>query len=196
MPNIPKIQIILGSTRRGREGEKVAKWILNRSENRQDLVAELLDLRDWPLPFFDEPMSPSVLKGNYSNDTATRWAAKVKEADAYIIVTPEYNHGYPGVLKNALDYAYSEWNTKPVAFVGYSGGPLGGARAVEQLRQVVLELQMVPLRAGMQIGMVGGFFDDSGKAKDASMNDRAKSIYDQLVDWANFLRTRREQIQP
>ena len=144
-----KVQVILGSTREGRYGDKPASWIVEKLKTTPGIETELVDLRDWPLPFFNEPMSPAMSKGDYKNDLAKKWAAKVAEADAYVIVTPEYNHGYPAVLKNALDWVYYEWNKKPVAFVSYGGA--GGARSVEQLRQVVAELQMVSMRESVHI---------------------------------------------
>src|SRR5215470_1798808 len=129
-----KIHIIIGSTRQKRFADKPATWIYEEAKKRQELDVELVDLRDYPLPFFDEPISPARMEGKYSNAIVTTWAQKVAEADGYIIVSPEYNHGYSAVLKNAFDHIYPEWNNKPIGFVAY--GNVGGARAVEQLRQV------------------------------------------------------------
>jgi NAD(P)H-dependent FMN reductase len=142
------IQVILGSTRQGRFGDKPAHYVLGELQKRADVRAELVDLMDWPLPFFDHPVSPMRAKITEPAIVA-KWAAKVGEADGYVIVTPEYNHGYPAVLKNALDWVYTEWTKKPVGFVGY--GSTGGARAIEQLRQVVIELEMVPIREALHI---------------------------------------------
>ena len=135
--SVPHIQVILGSTRNGRLGDRVAAWFMGHASVRRDLTAELVDLRDWPLPFFDEPTPP--IRGGYANPAQRAWAAKVEAADGYVFVSPEYNHGYTAVLKNALDHLYAEWTYKPAGFVGY-GGLGGGIRAVEQLRQVVVEL--------------------------------------------------------
>lgn len=146
---LPVIHVIIGSTRPKRFSEKAARYIFDELKKKQEIHTELIDLRDWPLPFYDEPISPSVNKGNYSNALGKQWAAKVGEADGYIIVTPEYNHGYTAVLKNALDWVFAEWNEKPVGFVSY--GSALGARAVEQLRQVVIELRMVPIRTAVHI---------------------------------------------
>jgi len=113
---------------------------------------ELVDLRDYSLPFFDEPVTPSmfeITKHVYQNDMAIRWTNKIAEADGFIFVTAEYNHGYPAVLKNALDYGYKEWKKKVAGFISY--GTAGGVRAVEQLRQVIIELQMVPIKAAITI---------------------------------------------
>jgi len=144
-----RIQIIIGSTRQNRFSEKPAYYILDELKKKEGVEAELVDLRDWPLPFYDEPASPASNKGNYVNELGRKWAAKIGEADGYIIVTPEYNHGYSAVLKNAIDWVFHEWKNKPVGFVGY--GNTGGARAIEQLRQVVIELQMLPIRNAIHI---------------------------------------------
>jgi len=134
-----KVKVILGSTREGRFGEQPANWIVEEAKRLNDVEVELLDLRSYPMPFYDEPKSPSTTKGIFPNEVIANWAKKIDEGDAFIIVTPEYNHGYPAVLKNALDYIYYEWNKKPVGFVSYGG--VGGARVVEQLREVTIELQ-------------------------------------------------------
>lgn len=139
-----KIKVILGSTRQGRFGEKVAAWVMDQVKD-----AELLDLREFPLPFFDEAITPSALKVPYANPVVARWTAKIADGEAFIVITPEYNHGYPAVLKNALDYVKKEWMNKKIGFVGY--GTLGAARAIEQLRQVVIELQMVPIKNAVHI---------------------------------------------
>lgn len=144
-----KIKIIIGSTRQGRFSEKPAHWIYEEVKNREGVEAEILDLRDYPMPFFDDPMSPLMSGGKYTNETVKKLAEKIKDGDAFIIVTPEYNHGYSAVLKNALDSIFPEWNKKAVGFISY--GTLGGARAIEQLRQVVIELQMVPIRNSIHI---------------------------------------------
>jgi NAD(P)H-dependent FMN reductase len=145
-----KVKVIIGSTRPNRFSEKPANWIYGLLKATGGVEAELLDLRDYPLPFFDNPNSPSMSGGVYPNSEVSRWAAKIKEADAFVIVSPEYNHGYSAVLKNALDSIYPEWNKKAVGFVGYGGA--GGARAIEQLQSVVLELQMVPIRQSLRMG--------------------------------------------
>lgn len=146
-----KIIIIIGTTRQKRFSEKAASYIFEEAK-KKNIDVELVDLRDYPLPFYDEPVSPSMfesVKYEYANETAKKWIKKIAEADGYIIVTAEYNHGYPAVLKNALDYGFKEWDRKAVGFVGY--GNAGGARAIEQLRQVVIELQMVPIRTAIHI---------------------------------------------
>jgi len=143
------IQIIIGSTRQNRFSEKPARYIFDELKKKENVNVELVDLRDWPLPFFDEPMSPFRLNGNYSNEMAKKWSAKINEADAFIMVAPEYNHGYPAVLKNAIDCLGHEWKDKPVGFVSY--GSAGGARCIEQLRQVVIELKMHPIKSSIHL---------------------------------------------
>ena len=144
----PHIQVVLGTDREGRFSEKAGAWAMDRLLARNDLHAELVDLRDYPLPFYDQPVAPARGHRDYATEVA-RWAEKVDEADGYVFVTAEYNHGYPALLKNALDHAFPEFNRKPVAFVGY--GNVGGARAIEQLRLVTIELEMAPLRHAVHI---------------------------------------------
>lgn len=189
-----KIQIIMGSTRTGRFVEQPSKWIFEKLKQKKDIEAELIDLRDWPLPFFDEPVSPSmmgVMKKDYVNEAAKNWAKKIGEADGYIIVTPEYNHGYTGVLKNAIDYVYNEWNNKPVAFISY-GGISGGTRAVQQLRQIVIELQMVPIRNGVHIPMYWSKLDSKGNLITDSLEEGGENLLNQLILWAKNLKSTKE----
>lgn len=147
-----KIHVILGTIRRNRFSEKPGLWIFEELQKREGVEGELIDLRDYELPFFNEEMSPSSMERagkEYANETVKRWTDKVAEADGYIIVTGEYNHGYPAVLKNALDWVFREWRQKPVGFISY--GSVGGARVIEQLRQVAVELELVPIREAIHI---------------------------------------------
>jgi NAD(P)H-dependent FMN reductase len=184
-----RIQVIIGSTREGRFGDRVANWFYGLAAGREDLIAELIDLRDWPLPFFDEPTSP--ITGHYAPE-ARAWAAKVAEGDGYVFITPEYNFGYPAVLKNALDHLYHEWNNKPVAFVSY-GGAAGDSRAPQQLRLVVIELQMAPIRVGITLPFARRLFDERGEIQDESYDARADALLDQLVWWARALKAARTE---
>ena len=186
---VPHLQVVLGSTREGRFGARVADWFMQQAASRQDLTAELVDLRDWPLPFFDQPKPP--MAGGYTDEAQRRWGEKVAGADGYVFVTPEYNHGYPAVLKNALDHLYAEWNDKPAAFVGY-GGSGGGIRAVEQLRQVVVELQMVPMRSQVTLASVYRLFRD-GPPADPSLHRAADGVLDEVGRWATALRRVRDE---
>ena len=186
-----KIQVILGSTRQARFGDKPAKWITEEAGKRAGWKVELLDLRNWPLPFYDEVAGAVALDGKFSHEEAVRWAAKVAEADAFIIATPEYDHGYSAVLKNALDYGYLGFNNKPVAFVAW--GSVGGARAVEQLRQVAIELQMAPIRNAVHIFEPWNMIDEQGRLKTASFEKSAGPMFDQLDWWAKALKAAREK---
>jgi NAD(P)H-dependent FMN reductase len=143
----PRIAIIIGTTRATRFGEKAAKWIHGVAAARTDMTFELIDLREYPMPFFDEVASNMWAPSK--NELAQRWQKKVAEFDGYIFVTAEYNRGVPAVLKNALDYAYPEWIRKPAAYVGY--GSVGAARSIEHLRLICVELQMAPTRTGVHI---------------------------------------------
>ncbi len=142
------IQVILGSTRPGRFGERATTWVVRHLEARGDMDVELVDLRDHPLPFFDQAPPARTLR-EYPTPEARRLGETVDRADGYVIVSPEYNHGYSAVLKNAMDHTFIEWTRKPVAFVGW--GNVGGARAIEQLRLVVVEMEMAPLRHAVHV---------------------------------------------
>lgn len=144
-----KIHILVGSTRQGRYADKPAQWILNEFQQLEDVEAELVDLRDYPLPFFDSPASPMFANGQYADEAVRRWSEKVKEADGFVMISPEYNHSFTAVLKNAIDHLYPEWNYKPVGFLSYGGA--GGARSVEQMRLVAIELQMIPIKSAIHI---------------------------------------------
>ena len=191
----PRIGIVIGSTREGRFGEKPAHWIHEIARQRTDLVFELIDLRDYPLPFFNEPRSPAY--GPVNNEAARLWAGKLATLDGLIVVTPEYNHGPSAVLKNALDYAYWEFARKPIGFVGYGG--VGAARAVEQLRLIAIELQMVPVARAVHIGMVeslgimqhGQTFEDFPHLVQA-----AHRLLDDMSWWAKVLKPAREGVTP
>lgn len=182
------IKIILGSTRANRFGEKPAQWIHELAAARNELSVELLDLREYPLPFFEEPFPPGYAKDQYSNPDVIRWRDKVREGDGYIICTPEYNHGYPAVLKNALDYTYYSWARKPVAFVSWGG--VGGTRGVEQLRLVTLELDMTPLRWAVHIPNPWLVKDIADIDTEQNRNSAA-ALLDHLTWWGRALKAAR-----
>ena len=190
-----KILIIIGSTRKSRFSEKPAKWIYEETKKRKDLDVELVDLRDYPIPFFDEAITPSMIKEPYSNENVKKLTKKVLESDGFIIISPEYNHSYPAVLKNMLDYIYKEWNKKPIGFVSY--GSVEGARAVEQLRQVAIELQMAPIRQSIHIPTQLFIEILMGKNNDPNpfdnLKSQADSFLDQLIWWTKALKVAREQ---
>jgi NAD(P)H-dependent FMN reductase len=186
-----RIKIIVGSTRPNRFSEQPAQWILAKAGQRQDLDVELLDLRDYPLPFFEEPMPPGMAKDSYTHPVVTRWREKIKEADGFIMVTPEYNHGYPAVLKNALDYVYYAWSRKAVAFVSWGG--VGGARGVEQLRAVAVELDMAPTRFAVHMANFWALLDENGKIKTESFERAGDALLDHLTWWSRALKEARHK---
>jgi NAD(P)H-dependent FMN reductase len=192
-----EIQVILGSTREGRFGDKPARWIHDFLAKDERLDVELLDLRDWQLPLFDQAKPPSMVKdGKYGHPLADKWAAKIAAADGYVIVAAEYNHGYGASLKNAIDWIYQEWTRKPVSFVGY--GSVGGARAIEQLRAVAVELQMAPLKAAVHVpGPVYVAVRSEKTPVDPShfamLEPAATAMREALVWWGTALREARNK---
>lgn len=184
-----KVLIILGSTRNGRRGEKVGTWLREAVVNDGRFSVDYADLRDVNLPFFDEAMSPfNMTIEDYKNPIGKAWAQRVGEADAYLVITPEYNHGYSAVVKNALDWVGKQWLGKPVALVGYAYGGFAGVRAVEQLRQVVPELGLIQTTRSLQIAKVAEAFDDQNQPTNEALPKVLKSVLDELVDLAERLK--------
>ncbi len=189
-----KLQIIIGSTREGRFGDKPAHWIADILKENKDFQTEVIDLRDWSLPFFNEKVPPSMSNGAYESEVGKKWWAKIAEADAYIMVTPEYNHGPSAVLKNAIDWVANPWHQKPVAFISY--GSTGGARAVDQLRPILTEQQMAPMRTAVHIMAPWTLSDEAGNLKPGVLDsyaDTAKGMLGQLSWWGKALRAARSQ---
>jgi NAD(P)H-dependent FMN reductase len=187
------ISVIVGSTRPGRFSEKPARWILDRLRERDGVEARLLDLRDFPMPFFDQPIGPARPHEPYPHDAVRRWTAEIEASDGFVFVTPEYNFGLPAVLKNALDWVYPEWNRKPASFVSYGG--VGGARSVQQLRETLVELQMVPLRWAVHIPVQVLFAHFQGGDVDqglAELHAPAKAMINELLWWTEALRAARQ----
>jgi len=186
-----KIGIILGSTRPGRNGEQVAKWVYDIASKRSDAQFELVDLLDYPLPHYDEPRSPQ--SGQYEHDHTKQWSEKIASFDGYVMVTPEYNHSTSGVLKNAIDYLYTEWNNKAVGFVSYGG--VGGARAAEHLRLIVGELQMADVRQQVALSLLTEF-ENFSVFKPSDYNRTAlDTLLDQVVAWSAALAPLRTKTQ-
>ncbi|MCU0827302.1 MAG: NAD(P)H-dependent oxidoreductase [Tabrizicola sp.] len=183
----PKIAIIVSSTRPTRFADIPTAWIKAQAEARGDMDVEVLDLRDYPLPFFDEVASNAWAPSQ--NAVAVKWQKKLAEFDGYIFVVAEYNRSITGALKNALDQAYVEWAKKPAGVVAY--GSVGGTRAAEHLRLIAVELQMVPVRNGVHIGGGDFFkvhpgFGGSGNLGDiaGSIEPSAKAMLDDMAWWA------------
>jgi NAD(P)H-dependent FMN reductase len=187
-----KLMIILGSTRQGRLGDKVASWVQEQAATLSDVEIDFVDLRDIKLPFFNEPIpSAGVTDGNYTNEVAREWGKRVASQDAFLIITPEYNHSFPAVLKNALDYLYHEWKNKPVGFIGY--GVVGAARAIEHLRGVVAQLQMASVQEAVNILLYPSPFDEDGKMTNEHYNAKFVTVSQQLLSWAKALKEVRNQ---
>jgi NAD(P)H-dependent FMN reductase len=188
----PKIAVIVGSVRPTRFGDKPAKWILDHAAARGDIEAELVDLKDYSLPLFDAPASDAWMPA--SNPEVVRWQNKLAEFDGYIFVTAEYNRSIPGALKNAIDHAYKPFVRKAAAFIGY--GSVGGARAIEHLRNVMVELQAVPVRHGIHIGgsdfMPIMFGQKTWDETKGNFEAFVPDLLDNLVWWTNATKAARE----
>lgn len=187
-----KIGVILGTTRDSRIGDQAARWLMDQMGQRIDLSFELIDLRDYPLPFFNE--RASNLHVPTQNPEGLRWQKKIGEFDGYVILAAEYNHGPTAVLKNALDYAYVEWVRKPVAFVGY--GSVGAARAIEHLRLTAVELQMAPVRSAVHIQGRDFLSIMRGEITFGDLTylpALVTTMLDDLAWWAKALKVAREQ---
>jgi NAD(P)H-dependent FMN reductase len=182
-----RVAVILGSTRPGRNGEAVAKWVYDVAKKRTDAEFEYVDIKDYELPLLDEPIPPSL--GRYSKDHTKAWATKIDSFDAFVFVTAEYNHGIPGALKNAIDFLFKEWNNKVAGFVGY--GSAGGVRSVEQLRLVMAELQVATVRSQVQLSLFTDF-ENFSVFKPASYQETSvNTMLDQVISWGNALKTLR-----
>jgi NAD(P)H-dependent FMN reductase len=186
-----KIAVILGSTRPGRFADKPGRWIFDEVKKRKGVTAELLDLRDYPMPYYDQPASPAWLPEGFGPDVVKAWTHKIAEADGFIMIAPEYNRGYTAVLKNALDWVYKDWNNKPVGFLAY--GSVGGARAVEQLRLVAIELQMAPVRQGVHLPVDLFLALREAETVEASrfapVQQQADTMIDQVLLWAEAMKS-------
>ena len=182
-----KIGIIVGSTRPGRKALDVARWVLDIAGMRADAVFELVDIQDFNLPLLDEPVPPSL--GQYSQPHTKAWAAAIAGFDGFVFVTPEYNHGTSGALKNAIDFLYKEWNNKAAGFVGY--GSAGGSRAIESLRLVMGELMVADVRAQVMLSLRTDF-ENHTTFKPAEHHEQSvDAMLDQVVAWSRALRTLR-----
>jgi NAD(P)H-dependent FMN reductase len=186
----PVLQVIVASTRPGRVGRAVADWVHGKAVASGLFEVELVDLAEVKLPFLDEPYHPRLKQ--YVNAHTKEWSATVDRADAYVFVTPEYNHSYPGVLKNALDYLHHEWQHKPAGFVSY-GGVSGGTRAVAALRHVVSTLKMVPLLEGVIIPFVPQHLGEDGTLRPSDVMDAgADAMLAELARYSGVLGAMRQ----
>jgi NAD(P)H-dependent FMN reductase len=187
------ISVIVGSTREGRFSEKPARWILQHLKTRDDVDARLLDLRDFPMPFFDAATPPAAPgRPAYTHEVVRKWTAAIAQSDGFVFVTPEYNYGPPAVLKNAIDWVYPEWNRKAAAFVSY--GAALGARGVQQLRQTLIEVQLAPVRSSVHIPVATLWAHFKGGDVDAGLAELSASagaMIDDLLWWTAALKAAR-----
>jgi NAD(P)H-dependent FMN reductase len=177
------IGIILGSTRPGRNGEAVARWVHELASKRTDAKFELIDLKDFNLPHLDEALPPSL--GQYANEHTKAWAATIARFDGFVFVTPEYNHSTSGALKNAIDFLFAEWNNKAAGFVSY--GALGGTRAVEHLRLIMGELKVADVRAQVALSLITDFVNYSEFVPNEYHVAEVDTLLDEVVAWSAAL---------
>jgi NAD(P)H-dependent FMN reductase len=192
-----KVLVIVGSTRPGRAADLVAPWVISRARAHEGFDVEVADLRDWPLPIFAEHAGTigDINDPTYSEPIVLAWNKKVKEADAYIVITPEYNHSIPAVLKNAIDTVWLSFGfrNKPVAAVGYSGSVGAGIRAIEHLAHVFIEAEAVPIRSTVVIPFVRTAFGDNGEPVDPEAGIRLQVMLDDLAWWSAALEKARAE---
>jgi NAD(P)H-dependent FMN reductase len=182
-----KIAIILGSTRPGRNGEAVARWVNEIAQKRSDAEFELVDIADFNLPLLDEPVPASM--GQYTKPHTIAWSKKIGSFDGFVFVTPEYNHATSGALKNAIDFLFNEWKDKAAGFVGYGGN--GGARAIENLRLIVGELQIADVRAQVGLSLITDFESYSIFTPGPHQEPAVNAMLDQVIAWSGALKTLR-----
>ncbi|HET9931813.1 MAG TPA: NAD(P)H-dependent oxidoreductase [Polyangiaceae bacterium] len=181
------IGIITGSTRPGRLNEGVANWVLENATRHGGARFELVDIETYELPLLDEPVPPSL--GRYSKPHTKKWAEKIATFDAFVFVTPEYNHGTSGALKNALDFIYAEWNNKAAGFVSY--GSVGGTRAVEHLRGVMAELQIADVRQQVMLSLMDDFEEYRTFKPRPHHVKLLETLFEQVISWGSALKTLR-----
>src|SRR5436305_454845 len=187
---MPRLAVIIGSTRPGRAGLPIAQWFVERARAHGGFEVEVADLAEIALPLMDEPNHPRLHR--YTQQHTKDWSARIDRADAVVMVTPEYNYGYPAALKNAIDYLHEEWRDKPVGFVSY-GGVAAGTRAVQQLKQVVTTLRMMPVVESVNIPFFSQFLDDEGRAQaNEVMETSADAMLSELERLESALRPLRE----
>jgi NAD(P)H-dependent FMN reductase len=184
-----RIGIITGSTRPNRKSLDVAQWVLETATKRDDAQYELVDIRDFELPLFDEPAPP--IMGNYQQPHTKRWVAKIASLDGFVFVSPEYNHGIPAALKNAIDFLFAEWNDKAAGFVSYGGA--GGARAVEHLRLVLAEVRVATVRAQLTLSMWTDFENFTTFQPTPQHEKALGGVLDEVLAWTGALKPLRSR---
>jgi NAD(P)H-dependent FMN reductase len=190
---MPRLSIIIGSTRPGRAGLPIADWFADRARRHGGFEIDVVDLAELNLAMLDEPNHPRLRQ--YTNQHTKDWSTRVAGSDAFVVVTPEYNHGYSAATKNAIDYLHHEWHYKPVGFVSY-GGVAAGTRAMQQLKRVVTALRMLPLTDAVNIPFHTQFLDDDGRVQaNEVMEQAAEVMLDELLRVEATLRPLRESVE-
>jgi NAD(P)H-dependent FMN reductase len=184
-----KILVLIGSVREGRMALPIAHWVMEQAASQQTLACELVDLKEWDLPFYWHPRPPAA--GGYTDPLQQDWARKIAAADGYILVAPEYNHSPSAVLKNALDTVYAEWNRKPVSLVAYGG--VGGARSAEQLRLTAIALEMAPLSNAVHLVRPGAKRQGDRFEGDAHDAKALQAVFEELAWWGAVLKAGRRE---
>jgi len=180
-----RVAIIIGSTRPNRIGEGVAKWVFDQAKRRTDAEYELIDLKDFNLPLLDEPVAAGM-SDHYTKSHTIAWSRKISSFDAFVFVTPEYNHATSGALKNAFDYLYKEWNNKAAGLIGYGG--MGGVRAIENLRLILAELQVASVRSQLTFSL-NTDFENFKVLKPTSRHEKSlNTLFEQVISWATALK--------
>jgi NAD(P)H-dependent FMN reductase len=185
-----ELGVVLGSTRPVRKGKAVADWVMAEASGRDDAKFELIDLADYPLPHFDEPHQPA--QNRYTLQHSREWSKVIDRFDGYVFITPEYNHGVPGVLKNAIDFLYREWNDKAAGLVGY--GAVGGARAMEQMRLITSGVEMATVRTSVALSVFTEFEDFVRFAPSERAHNALHAMLDRVVAWSAALRSARRPV--
>lgn len=176
-----RLMIINGSVREGRMSDKILNWAVELLKDDADLELDIVDLKEVDLPFYDEAVPPMMAKSQYKNPSGVAWAKRVAEAEAFIMITPEYNYGTSAVLKNAIDWVYEGWNNKPVGFIGY-GALAAGTRAVQQLRQNIVNVKLFSAPTSIQIPFIWQAFDENGQPAHEDLNNNLKDMIQELKD--------------
>ena len=182
-----KVGIIVGTTRPGRNGQAVGQWVHDLAAKRGDAEYELVDLQDYDLPHLDEPAIPAA--GNYQREHTKRWSAKIASFDAFVFVTPEYNHSISGALKDAIDFLYAEWNSKAAGFVGY--GVDGAVRAVEHLRHILAMVSVATVAPQVTLSIFTDFESGTEFKPAAVQEEKLSRVLDDVLSWGNAMRTLR-----
>lgn len=188
-----KVGIIVGSTRNGRMGERVGKWVYSKAQKQADWDVTLIDLESYELPMYDDAKLPVMMGGVYENAAVTKWSEVIAAQDAFVILTPEYNHGMPAPLKNALDWLAREWANKALGIVSYSGVSTGGVRAAEQLRLITAWLGMASVQVAVAIGGVGQTVSEAGVVEAEALQQTLTKELGQVNDWGKALKGVREE---